>query len=116
MNINLFMLINIQFLELSASIVSMLRSQIVSGHKMTHYDFDAFINDGTLKEIKMANDGFYKATITYTVGTDPVARNFTGWIKHQGNDIIARKIGGRNKWHLCSQQAVINEWSEAMIR
>lgn len=83
---------------------------------MTHYDFDAFINDGTLKEIKMANDGFYKATITYSVGNDPVARNFTGWIKHQGGAVIARKIGGRNKWHLCNQQAVINEWSEAMIK
>ena len=35
MNINLCMLISIQFLELFAAIVSMLRSQIVSGHNMT---------------------------------------------------------------------------------
>ena len=48
MNINLFMLISIQFLELFAAIVSMLRSQIVSGHNMTkalvtiEVDFDTY--------------------------------------------------------------------------
>jgi len=54
---------------------------------------------GTIYDITMVER---RMTINYWVGYD--LRTFAGWamISHDGRGVVARKIGGRNRWSLCS--------------
>jgi len=43
-----------------------------------------------------------RMTLTYWVGYE--LRTFAGWarLSHDRQGVVARKIGGRNRWSLCS--------------
>lgn len=54
---------------------------------------------GTVHDITLVER---RATIVYWVGYEP--RTFAGWVMRSldGRGVVARKIGGRNRWSLCS--------------
>lgn len=48
-----------------------------------------------------------RATIDYTFNHFHIER-FTGWVRLSGDQVIARKIGGRNSWHICNTNHLID--------
>jgi len=42
-----------------------------------------------------------RVTIDYTFNHFKFER-FSGWVRLEGDKVIARKIRGRNHWHLCN--------------
>jgi hypothetical protein len=49
-----------------------------------------------------------KVTIRYTFnGID--TRRFNGWLYLSGHShVMARRVGGRNRWHLCDLDAIVS--------
>ena len=47
-----------------------------------------------------------RGTLTYMVGIEP--HTMQGHFSITGQGVIARKVGGRNRWHLCAGRDVVS--------
>ncbi len=49
-----------------------------------------------------------RVKVTYNFGHGFDDNHFEGWVYLNGDKLIARKIRGRNVWHLCSIDDVVS--------